>query len=187
MQGVRTICRTVPPAANAGILFWRIIAEAGKHEYGFTEGANALKSIFMILKRTSKMNPDKKGCWPKWIRKSRAIIRLIQRFYDPSKGSVEIDGFDIKFNNLRALRSHIAWVGPGTYHFAGSIHENIAYGEENATEAEIIEASTLANARVYKVNISKHKITSFFARSMEEEGTYCRERGVQLSGGKSKG
>ncbi|GMP33970.1 hypothetical protein CsSME_00007054 [Camellia sinensis var. sinensis] len=231
-------------AANAGILFWyggkllyhkeikyknlfqtffilvstgRIIAETGSMNMDLLKGANALKSIFMILKRTSKMNPDKKdGINPVKISGDielkevdffyptrpkqmiltglsfkidagkivalvgqsgsgkSTIIRLIQRFYDPSKGSVEIDGFDIKFYNLRALRSHIAWVGQEPTIFAGSIHENIAYGKENVTEAEIIEASTLANA---------HE----FISSMEEGyATYCGERGVQLSGGQKQ-
>ncbi|KAF5957361.1 hypothetical protein HYC85_004586 [Camellia sinensis] len=231
-------------AANAGILFWyggkllyhkeikyknlfqtffslvstgRIIAETGSMNMGLLKGTNALKSIFMILKRTSKMNPDKKdGINPVKISGNielkevdffyptrpkqmiltglslkidagkivalvgqsgsgkSTIIRLIQRFYDPSKGSVEIDGFDIKFYNLRALRSHIAWVGQEPTIFAGSIHENIAYGKENVTEAEIIEASTLANA---------HE----FISSMEEGyATYCGERGVQLSGGQKQ-
>ena len=54
------------------------------------------------------------------------IIRMIQRFYDPSKGSVLIDGFDIKFYNLRALRSYIAWVGQEPTIFAGTMNDNIA-------------------------------------------------------------
>ncbi|KAL7191799.1 hypothetical protein ACSBR2_023802 [Camellia fascicularis] len=238
MQGSDYFVAQFLTAANAGILFWyggkllyhkeikyknlfqtffilvsteRIIAETGSMNMDLLKGTNALKSIFMILKRMSKMNPDKKdGINPVKISGNidlkevdffyptrpkqmiltglslkidagkivalvgqsgsgkSAIIRLIQRFYDPSKGSVEIDGFDIKFYNLRALRSHIAWVGQEPAIFAGSIHENIAYGKENATEAEIIEASTLANA---------HE----FISSMEEGyTTYCGERAILL-------
>ncbi|XP_059638895.1 ABC transporter B family member 15-like [Cornus florida] len=102
------------------------------------------------------------------------IIRMIERFYDPSKGSVEIDGIDIKSYKLRSLRSHIAWVGQEPTLFAGTIHENIAYGKENATEAEIIEAATLANA---------HEFISSMKDGYE---TYCGERGVQLSGGQKQ-
>ncbi|KAF9605581.1 hypothetical protein IFM89_017924 [Coptis chinensis] len=66
-----------------------------------------------------------------------SIISLIERFYDPLKGSVVIDGVDIKSYNLRALRSHIALVSQEPTLFAGTIHENIIYGKEKATEAEL--------------------------------------------------
>lgn len=72
------------------------------------------------------------------------IIRLIERFYDPANGSEENDGLDIY--NLKALRSHMAWVSQEPTIFAGTIHDNIAYGKKNALEAEIIKAATIANA-----------------------------------------
>ncbi|XP_058093734.1 ABC transporter B family member 15-like isoform X2 [Magnolia sinica] len=77
------------------------------------------------------------------------IIGLIERFYDTLKGSVEIDGQDIKSYNLRHLRSHIALVSQEPTLFAGTISENITYGNENATETEIIEAAKLANAHEF--------------------------------------
>ncbi|PWA67624.1 AAA+ ATPase domain-containing protein [Artemisia annua] len=73
------------------------------------------------------------------------IIGLIQRFCDPCKGSVEVDGIDINCYDLRASRSCIAWVSQEPTLFAETIKENIAYGKENATEAEIIQAASLAN------------------------------------------
>ncbi|PIA51511.1 hypothetical protein AQUCO_01100393v1 [Aquilegia coerulea] len=89
------------------------------------------------------------------------VIRLIERFYDPLSGIVEIDGIDIRAYNLRSLRSHIALVSQEPTLFAGTVHENIGYGKENATEAEITEAATLANAHEFI-------------------------RGVQLSGGQKQ-
>eukprot|EP00253_Pinus_taeda_P009940 PITA_09940 len=74
------------------------------------------------------------------------IIGLIERFYDPLKGVLLIDGQDIRSFNLRSLRQHIALVGQEPTLFAGSIRENIAYGKENATETEIVEAAKAANA-----------------------------------------
>lgn len=74
------------------------------------------------------------------------IIGLIERFYDPIKGSVFIDGHDIKNYNLRILRSHIALVSQEPTLFAGTIRENIAYGKEDAKESEIRKAAVLANA-----------------------------------------
>jgi len=77
------------------------------------------------------------------------IIGLIERFYDPLKGSVYIDEQDIKNFNLRMLRSHIALVSQEPTLFAGTIRENIVYGKENATESEIKKAAVLANAHEF--------------------------------------
>jgi ATP-binding cassette subfamily B (MDR/TAP) protein 1 len=77
------------------------------------------------------------------------IIGLIERFYDPLKGSVYIDEQDIKNFNLRMLRSHIALVSQEATLFAGTIRENIVYGKENATESEIKKAAVLANAHEF--------------------------------------
>ncbi|XP_030544979.1 putative multidrug resistance protein [Rhodamnia argentea] len=99
------------------------------------------------------------------------IVRLIERFYDPTHGTVEVDGIDIRSYNLRGLRSHIALVSQELTILAATIRENIRYGRENATDSEVIAAATLANA---------HE----FVSSMEDGySTYCGERGVQLSGG----
>ena len=62
------------------------------------------------------------------------IIGIIERFYDPLKGTVKIDGRDIRTFNLRNLRKHIALVGQEPTLFAGSIRDNILYGKENATD-----------------------------------------------------
>jgi ATP-binding cassette subfamily B (MDR/TAP) protein 1 len=77
------------------------------------------------------------------------IIGLIERFYDPLDGKVLIDGKDIRSFNLRSLRKHIALVGQEPTLFAGTIRENIAYGKDNATEAEIVEAAKAANAHEF--------------------------------------
>lgn len=57
------------------------------------------------------------------------IIGLIERFYDPLKGVLLIDGQDIRSFNLRSLRQHIALVGQEPTLFASTIRENIAYGK----------------------------------------------------------
>ncbi|CAM8944333.1 unnamed protein product [Rhodiola kirilowii] len=102
------------------------------------------------------------------------IIGLIERFYDPSSGSVLIDDQDIKSYNLRALRTHIALVSQEPTLFAGTIRDNIAYGKENAKESEIRKAASMANA---------HEFISGMKDGYE---TYCGERGVQLSGGQKQ-
>ncbi|CAH1444447.1 unnamed protein product [Lactuca virosa] len=102
------------------------------------------------------------------------VIGLIERFYDPLKGAVFIDERDIKDYNLRALRLHIALVSQEPTLFAGTIHENIAYGKPGAKESEIRKAAMLANA---------HEFISGMKDGYE---TYCGERGVQLSGGQKQ-
>jgi len=99
------------------------------------------------------------------------IASLILRFYDPSGGSVMIDGVDTKTMSITELRKHIALVPQDVILFAGSIRDNIAYGKPNATDAEIEEAARKANAFQF--------IDSF----PDKFNTLVGERGIQLSGG----
>ncbi|CAN6276052.1 unnamed protein product [Urochloa humidicola] len=99
------------------------------------------------------------------------VIALIERFYDVQKGSLLIDGRDIRSYGLAHLRSHIALVSQEPTLFSGTIRDNILYGDEHATEDEVTSAAKLANA---------HEFISGM------EGGYdarVGERGAQLSGG----
>ncbi|RLN05609.1 P-glycoprotein 1 [Panicum miliaceum] len=100
-----------------------------------------------------------------------SVLALVQRFYEPSSGRVLLDSKDVRKYNLRALRRVIAVVPQEPFLFAASIHDNIAYGREGATEAEVVEAAAQANA---------HK---FISALPEGYRTQVGERGVQLSGG----
>ncbi|CAO2037485.1 unnamed protein product [Urochloa humidicola] len=102
------------------------------------------------------------------------IIGLIERFYDPLVGSVEIDGRDIKTYNLRALRKHIGLVSQEPILFSGTIKENIVYGTETASEEEIESAARYANAH------------DFISSLKDGYDTWCGERGVQSSGGQKQ-
>ncbi|KAJ1278281.1 hypothetical protein BS78_04G068100 [Paspalum vaginatum] len=102
------------------------------------------------------------------------IIGLVERFYDPLKGVIEIDDRDIRTYNLRALRKHIGLVSQEPTLFAGSIRENIVYGTETASEEEIENAARHANAH------------DFISSLKDGYGTWCGERGVQLSGGQKQ-
>ncbi|KAA3455984.1 ABC transporter B family member 15-like [Gossypium australe] len=103
------------------------------------------------------------------------IISLIERFYDPLKGVVKIDGRDIKSYNLKTLRKHIALVSQEPTLFVGTIRENILYGASDETdESEVIEAAKAANA---------HDFIAGLANGYE---TWCGDRGVQLSGGQKQ-
>jgi len=99
------------------------------------------------------------------------IMSLIPRFYDPSSGSVSVDGIDVRDYRLQALRDQIGYVLQETVLFRGTVRDNIAYGRENATEEEIIEAAKLANA------------DEFITRMPNGYQTFVGDRGDTLSGG----
>ncbi|CAL9014453.1 unnamed protein product [Prunus brigantina] len=103
-----------------------------------------------------------------------SVIALIERFYDPIVGKVMIDGKDIRRLNLKSLRLKIGLVQQEPALFAASIFENIAYGKEGATEAEVIEAARTAN------------VHGFVSGLPDGYKTPVGERGVQLSGGQKQ-
>lgn len=99
------------------------------------------------------------------------LVKLLLRFYDPSNGEIRIDGQPVRELSLNSLRGAIGLVSQDVYLFEGSIRENLAYGNHQATEAEIIEAARTAEA------------WSFIESLPEGLDTPVGERGVRLSGG----
>ncbi|GAY46368.1 hypothetical protein CUMW_096510 [Citrus unshiu] len=196
----------------------KVIADAGTMTTDIAKGSNAVASVFAVLDRDTKINPeDPKGYRPEKItghielqyvhfayparpdvmifkgfsinivaEKSTAlvgqsgsgkstIIGLIERFYDPLKGAVKIDGEDIRSYHLRSLRRHVALVSQEPALFAGTVRENITYGaSDKIDESEIIEAAKAANAH------------DFIAGLSEGYDTWCGDRGLQLSGGQKQ-
>lgn len=196
----------------------RVIADAGSMTSDLAKGSDAVRSVFAVLDRYTRIEPeDPDGHQPEKITghveirdvdfayparpdilvfkcfsitieagKSTAlvgqsgsgkstIIGLVERFYDPLKGSVKIDGRDIRSYHLRVVRKHIALVSQEPTLFAGTIRENIAYGASDKTEeSEIVEAARAANAH------------DFIAGLKNGYDTWCGDRGVQLSGGQKQ-
>ena len=99
------------------------------------------------------------------------LVDLIPRFYDPAKGSILIDGEDIRNYTLNSLRSRMGIVSQETFLFNSSIKDNIAYGLDNYPDEKIIEAAKAANAH------------EFIVQTPEGYDTVVGERGVKLSGG----
>lgn len=102
------------------------------------------------------------------------IINLLPRFYDPSEGSITIDGHDLRDVTLDSLRSQIGIVLQETTLFSGTIRENIAFGKPEATREEIQSAAKAAAAHDF--------IMSF----PEGYSTHVGERGATLSGGQKQ-
>jgi ABC-type multidrug transport system fused ATPase/permease subunit len=99
------------------------------------------------------------------------IVSLIPRFYDPTAGSIQIDGVDIRDYKLQGLRNHIGYVLQETVLFQGTVRDNIAYGRAGATEEEIMNAAKLAD------------VDEFVSRMPHGYDTVVGERGDSLSGG----
>ncbi|KAI3440971.1 uncharacterized protein J3R85_003011 [Psidium guajava] len=103
------------------------------------------------------------------------VISLLQRFYDPDFGQIMLDGVEIQKLQLKWLRQQMGLVSQEPVLFNDTIRANIAYGKGGeATEAEILTASELANA---------HK---FISSSQQGYDTLVGDRGVQLSGGQKQ-
>jgi ATP-binding cassette, subfamily B, multidrug efflux pump len=102
------------------------------------------------------------------------IINLLPRFYDPSEGTITIDGYDLRTVTLESLRAQIGMVLQETTLFSGTIKENIAFGKPDATMEEIEAAASAAVA---------HEFILSFPDGYE---THVGERGVTLSGGQKQ-
>ncbi|MGI5084232.1 ABC transporter ATP-binding protein [Treponema putidum] len=99
------------------------------------------------------------------------IINLLLRFYEPTNGSIYINGTDIKDLTLKSLRSLITVVSQETYLFNGTIKENLLHANEDADEKKLIDACKAAN------------IHSFIQSLPEGYNTKVGERGLNFSGG----
>jgi ABC-type multidrug transport system fused ATPase/permease subunit len=102
------------------------------------------------------------------------IINLIPRFYELNKGSIKIDNINLKNYLISDLRKNIGIVSQETFIFNKTIAENIAYGKENASREEIINAAKIADLHDFIVKLPKGY------------ETIVGERGTRLSGGQKQ-
>jgi ATP-binding cassette subfamily B (MDR/TAP) protein 1 len=102
------------------------------------------------------------------------VVSMMERFYDPSEGTIELDGVDIKKFNVAHLRGSIGYVGQEPTLFATTIRGNIQYGNPDASQEQIEEAARLANAHDF--------ITAF----PDGYDTQVGDKGSQLSGGQKQ-
>jgi ATP-binding cassette subfamily B protein len=99
------------------------------------------------------------------------MVSLLPRFYDPSGGSIFVDGTDIRDYKLKDLRNQFSIVLQDALLFSTTIRENIEYAKQGASEEEIIEAARAANAH------------EFILELPDGYETVVGERGMRLSGG----
>ncbi|MBU2358558.1 MAG: ATP-binding cassette domain-containing protein [Alphaproteobacteria bacterium] len=102
------------------------------------------------------------------------IIQLLQRFYDPSEGSIRLDGVDLRDMDRGAFRHQLALVPQDPVIFGDTARENIRFGRPDATDAQVEAAAKAAAAH------------DFLTALPEGYDSYVGERGVMLSGGQKQ-
>ena len=102
------------------------------------------------------------------------VTDLVARFHDPTAGRITVNGSDLRDLRLATYRDLLAIVQQDVFLFDGSVSDNIAYGRNRATQAEVEDAARRANAH------------EFIVKLPDQYGTTIGERGVKLSGGQQQ-
>lgn len=102
------------------------------------------------------------------------LVQLIPRLYDVTEGSVKVGGIDVREYDLTTLRDSVAMVLQKNVLFSGTINDNLRWGNENATDEEIIEACKLAQA------------DEFIETFPDKYETYIEQGGTNVSGGQKQ-
>ncbi|MBI3970148.1 MAG: DUF1854 domain-containing protein [Chloroflexi bacterium] len=102
------------------------------------------------------------------------LINLLCRFYDPTEGTIRIDGVDLRRVHNDDLRRHVGLVLQDPFLFRGTVRENLAYGRPNASMEDVIRAATAANTH------------QFIMRLPDGYDTRLGESGSGLSGGEKQ-
>ena len=102
------------------------------------------------------------------------FVQLIPRLYDVTEGSVEVGGIDVRNYDLEALRNDVAFVLQKNTLFSGTIKENLRWGNENASDEEIIKVCKLACA------------DEFIEQFPDKYDTYIEQGGTNVSGGQKQ-
>lgn len=137
--------------------------------FSYTEDRAALDGVSLKIasgKRYALVGPSGSG--------KSTILSLILRFYDPDKGSISIDGHDIRDYSQQTLRDQIGLVSQDTFLFHDTIRNNIRYGMLEATDEEVIEAAKLAHAH------------NFILETENGYNTMLGDKGCNLSGGQQQ-
>ncbi len=118
--------------------------------FGYDNDRDILKNINLYAKKGQKIAfVGSTGAG------KTTVTNLINRFYDIEKGSIKVDGKDIREYNKEFLRNNIAMVLQDTHLFTGTVMENIRYGRLDATDDEVIEAAKTASAHSFIMRLPK--------------------------------
>jgi ATP-binding cassette subfamily B protein/subfamily B ATP-binding cassette protein MsbA len=148
------------PAANRDIEFRQV-------HFHYRAGEPVLQGIDLVIPHGETLaivGPN--GCG------KSTLAKLLLRFYDPVRGTIQCGGVDLRGLRLRELRSQIATVTQQTWLFDDTVMNNIRYGRPHATSVEVIAAAKRAHADDFITNVLEHGYE-----------TQIGEAGGRLSGG----
>lgn len=155
---------TLPPDYKGVIRF-----EGVTFAYPGHPNAHILKDFSLTIQEGDLMAvTGRSGCG------KSSLLALLLRFYEPSQGTISIDGVDIRELDLDWLRGQMGTVRQEPILFAATVAENIAYGSPSATRAEIVQACIQAN------------VHDFISALPDGYDTVVGERGASLSGGQKQ-
>ncbi|XP_058218120.1 ABC transporter B family member 13-like isoform X2 [Rhododendron vialii] len=159
-------------ASNEGIVLPKVVGDIEFSDVGFAYPSRP-NMVFKDLsfsveagKRVAVVGPSGSG--------KSTIISLIQRFYEPTTGTIMLDGHELRNLRLKWLREQMGLVSQEPALFSTSIYGNILYGKEEADMDQIVEAAKAANAH------------SFVQHLPDDYHTQVGEGGSQLSGGQKQ-
>ena len=134
--------------------------------FGYAPSKPALRGVNLAIRpgeRVAIVGPTGAG--------KTTLINLLYRFYDPQKGRITIDGYDLRDVTLKSLRRQMAFVPQEPILFTGTIMDNIRFGRPDASDEEVVEAARMVGA---------HRFIESLPKGYETE---VGERGVRLSVG----
>ncbi len=137
--------------------------------FHYSEGENVLEGINLDIPAKSVVAL----VGPTGVGKS-TMVSLIPRFYDVTEGKISLDGHDIRNLGLEDLRKQISIVLQDVFLFHGTVRENLLFGKPDASETEMMEAASTANAH------------DFIQQLPNGYDTLIGERGIKLSGGQKQ-
>lgn len=168
VERITEVLDEVPDIQDGSVDAGRLRGEVAFHDVSFAyrDGSLTLRHIDLTVapnQTIALVGPSGAG--------KSTIVSLLPRLYDPAGGRITIDGQDIRAFTLRSLRENISIVPQDGALFAGTIRENIAYGNPDATDDEIRAAAEAAY------------LDEFIASLPDGYATQISERGTSLSGG----
>lgn len=137
--------------------------------FEYDENSKVLKDVSFSIKQgetIALVGPTGAG--------KSTIVNLISRFYDIQKGTIRIDGYDVKQISIESLRKQMGIMTQDNFLFSGSIKDNIKYGKLNATDNEVIQAAKAVHAH------------DFIMEMENGYDTIIKERGAGLSVGQKQ-
>ncbi|MGQ8870693.1 ABC transporter ATP-binding protein [Paenibacillus sp. TSA_86.1] len=141
-----------------------------KVSFGYDEGRDILRGISFEAKpgeMIALVGPTGAG--------KTTLIQLLSRFYDPTSGTITVDGHKVATIRRENLRSHMAFVLQDSFLFQGTIRENIRFGRLDATDEEVEIASKLANAHSFIM-----RMKNGYERVLQADGSGISQGQKQL-------